>query len=404
MLSREHMQLYEQGKVGYNTNKTNSPLGENYLSVIEEAMRNTIKKEITEIGPYKVIQLFFPVTDFHAIVVIDNIALGPAIGGVRVAADVTLEEVKRLARTMTMKNSIAGLPHGGGKAAILIPPSDPRKEHCFRVFALAIKELHEYIPGPDMGSNEACMAWIHDEIGRASGLPEELGGLPLNKLGATGFGVAECAEVACRHISMPLAGAKVAIEGFGSVGKMAARFLSERGAVIVAVSDTKGTISDPYGLDVKKLIEIKSTTGSVINYKPGTVKKVADLFAEHCDILIPAARPDVINKDNVDDIKAKLLLEGANIPVTEEAEEILHRRGVLSVPDFIANAGGVIMAAMEYARKTEREAFEAIAERIRKNTRLMLEKSSSEGILPRQAAEILARERVLAAMQYERIA
>jgi glutamate dehydrogenase/leucine dehydrogenase len=361
------------------------------------------KIPITEIGPSKVIQLFFPVSNFHAIIVVDNTALGPSIGGVRVSPDVTVEEVKRLARTMTMKNSVAGLPHGGGKAGIIADPRDPKKEHHFRIFSQAIKDLHEYIPGPDMGSNEECMAWIYDEIGRATALPEEIGGLPLDKLGATGFGLAECAEIACPYANMELKGAKVAIQGFGSVGKAAARFLSEKGATVVAASDTKGSICNPDGLDVKELLDVKGEKGSVIHCKKGTVKKCEELFLTPCDVLIPAATPDVISKENVEGVKAKLILQGANIPATLEAEEILHKKGILSVPDFIANAGGVIMAAMEYAKKSEKEAFDAISERIKKNTKLILEKTFKENILPRQAAEAIAKERILKAMAYKRI-
>ncbi|MCL4492125.1 MAG: Glu/Leu/Phe/Val dehydrogenase [Nitrospirae bacterium] len=362
-----------------------------------------IKNEVSEIGPYKIVQIFFPVSGFRAVVVVDNIALGPSIGGVRVSQSVTLEEIKRLAGTMTLKNAIAGLPHGGGKAGIMVDPKDPQKEHCFRIFAQAIKDLNEYIPGPDMGSNEECMAWVYDEIGRAVGLPAEEGGLPLDRLGATGFGVAECAEVACHYAAMQLKGAKVAIQGFGSVGKKAAHFLAGKGALIVAVSDTRGCISDLYGIDVKKLTEVKDSTGSVINYRPGTVKKTEELFSEQCDILVPAANPDVIHKGNAGDIRAKLIIQGANIPATREAEELLHRKGILSIPDFIANAGGVIMAAMEHAGKTGEEAFDTISERIKKNTALILEKTFEENILPRQAAEAIARERVLTAMSYKRV-
>lgn len=358
---------------------------------------------IQDIGPLKVIQLFFPVSDFRAIVVVDNTALGPSIGGVRVSPDVTLEEVKRLARTMTMKCSVAGLPHGGGKAGIIAAPGDPKKEHYFRVFAQAIKDIHDYIPGPDMGSNEECMAWIHDEIGRVGGIPEELGGLPLDKLGATGFGLADCAEVACPYANIDLKGARVAIQGFGSVGKAAAKFLRGKGAVIVAVSDTKGTVCNPDGLDIEELMITKEDTGSVIHYKKGTVKKCEELFLTPCDILIPAANPDVINIDNVAGVKAKLILQGANIPATKGAEDVLHKKGILSIPDFIANAGGVIMAAMEYAKKSEKEAFNAISERIRKNTKLIMEKTFKEKILPRQAAESIAKERILKAMAYKRV-
>jgi len=359
-------------------------------------------RKITEIGPQKVIQIFFPVSGLKAIVVVDNTALGPSIGGVRVSRDVTIEEVKRLARVMTMKNSIAGLPHGGGKAGIIADPKDPNKEHYFRIFAQAIRELVEYIPGPDMGSDEQCMAWIYDEIRRATGLPEEIGGLPLDKLGATGYGLAECAEVACSYAGIELKGARVVIQGFGSVGKAAARNLSGRGAIIIAISDTKGCIYNPDGLDVKELIDIKEATGSVTNYKGGIVKGGEEIFTIPCDILIPAATPDVIHKGNVDRIATRLVLQGANIPVTEEAEDILYKRGILYVPDFIANAGGVIMAAMEYARRSEMDAFNVISERIKKNTNLILEKSINEKISPRDAAVSLARERVLKAMSYKK--
>lgn len=352
-----------------------------------------------ELGPSKVIHLYSKKAPLRAIVVVDNIALGPAIGGVRVSPLVSTEEVLRLARTMTLKNSVAGIPHGGGKAGILADPKNPEKERYFRVFAKLIKELQEYIPGPDMGSDEEAMAWIYDEIGRACGLPEEIGGLPLDKLGATGFGLSECADVACTYAGVALKGSRVAVQGFGSVGKAAASFLSEKGAIVVAASDTKGTIYCPDGIDVDKLIEIKQSTGTVTNYREDIRTGTEDLFSLECDILIPAAIPDVINEENAYTIKAKLILQGANIPATRAAEEILMNRGILSVPDFIANAGGVIMAAMEYAKKTEKEAFEAISSRIKKNTMLILDKAMHEKILPRAAAVELAKEKVLKAMR-----
>jgi glutamate dehydrogenase (NAD(P)+) len=343
-----------------------------------------------DLGPSKVIHLYSKKTPIKAIVVIDNIALGPAIGGVRVSPSVNLEEVIRLARTMTLKNAIAGLSHGGGKAGIIADSKGPDKEHYFRVFARMIKELEEYIPGPDMGSDEEAMAWIYDEIGRACGLPEEIGGLPLDKLGATGFGLSECAEVACPYAGINLKG----------VGKATARFLSEKGAILVAASDTQGTIYSKEGLDVNKLIETKKSKGAVKYCKEGTCMSIDELFSIDCDILIPAATPDVIHEDNAYTIKAKLILQGANIPATMAAEEILMKRGILSVPDFIANAGGVIMAAMEYEKKTEREAFEAISLKVKKNTKLILEDAAREKILPRAAAGKLANEKVLEAMRY----
>ena len=356
-----------------------------------------------ELGPLKIEEHYFPSLGLRAYVVVDNTALGPSIGGVRVSTNVNLEEVARLARTMTLKNSIAGLPHGGGKAGIVADPRDPKLETYFRAFARRIKNLEEYIPGPDMGSNEECMAWIYDEIGRAVGLPEELGGLPLDKLGATGYGLSECAEIAVSYKGLSLKDARVAIQGFGSVGKAVARFLSEKGAVIIAVSDTKGTIYAPEGLDVKELMDIKESTGSVVNYARGKRLLPEEILSIECDILIPAANPDVITMKNVDSVKAKIILEGANIPVTVDAEEVLYKKGILVVPDFIANAGGVIMAVMEYNGRTQEEAFNAIRDKIRKNTELILERSAKEKVSPRRAAVALAKERVLRAMSYRRI-
>lgn len=353
-----------------------------------------------EIGPAKVIQLYSPKIPLKAVVVVDNTALGPAIGGVRVSPAVSVAEVLRLARTMTLKNAVAGLPHGGAKAGIIADPKCPDKERVFRVFARMIRDLHEYIPGPDMGCDETAMAWVHDETGRAVGLPAEIGGLPLDKLGATGFGLAECAEVAAPFAGIELNGSRVAIHGFGSVGKAAARFLTEKGATLVAAADTGGTLYEPAGIELDALLRTKEEKGSVAKHPKGRHILPEELFSLECDILIPAATPDVIHEGNAAAIRARLILQAANIPATKSAEEILAQRGVLSVPDFIANAGGVIMAAMEHARKIEQEAFAAIAARIRENTRVILEKSLKEKLQPRVAAIGLARARVSAAMHY----
>lgn len=353
-----------------------------------------------DFGPSKIVHLYSPKEKVRAVVVIDSVALGPAIGGVRMSPTVTPLEVSRLARTMTLKNSIAGLPHGGAKAGLLADPADPGKERIFRVFARMMENLTEYIPGPDMGCDETAMAWVRDEIGRSVGLPEEIGGLPLDKLGATGFGVAECTEVAAAFAKVKLAGARVAIEGFGSVGKAAARFLAAKGAVLVAASDSQGAVHDPAGIDVEQLIKVKLETGSVVNYGKGNRLAPPELLGVPCEVLVPAAAPDVIHGDNAGTIKARIIVQGANIPATQQAESILQSRGIVVVPDFIANAGGVIMAAMEYAGRSQQEAFEAIGERIRKNTGLVLEKAASERGLPRAAADALARQRVMKAMAY----
>jgi glutamate dehydrogenase/leucine dehydrogenase len=369
--------------------------------IFENQRYNSYMKIVfDELGPAKIVQLYAPQIPFRAVVVVDNTARGPAIGGVRVSPEVDLQEVYRLARTMTFKSAVADLPHGGGKAGIIADPEDPNLERIFRTFARMIGELSEYIPAPDMGCHEEAMAWVQDEIGRVAGLPEELGGLPLDKLGATGYGLAECAAIACDQMGLKLSGARVAIQGFGSVGKAAAKFLASQGAVVVAASDSQGGVHSPAGMPVAQLLAAKKAHGTVTRYGEAEVIGKDDIFKIDCDILIPAATPDVINERNVGEIKARLILEGANIPATPQAERMLAERGVRVVPDFIANAGGLIMAAMEYAGKSEAEAFAAISEKIRANTQRILEKAKNESLLPREAAERIARERVKKAMRY----
>ncbi|MDP2766851.1 MAG: Glu/Leu/Phe/Val dehydrogenase, partial [Candidatus Methanoperedens sp.] len=309
-------------------------------------------------------------------------------------------EVRRLARAMTYKIVMAGLPHGGGKSGIIADPKTVNKEQVIRTFARGIKNIQEYIPGPDMGTDVASMAYIYDETARAVGLPRELGGIPLDEIGATGYGVAVCADIAKDYINLDLNGARLTIEGFGNVGKPAARFLSEKGVILVAASDSKGTIYNPKGLNVEELIQIKEFTDSVINYKGGEVLKTTDLLMVSTDIFIPAARPDVINEANSDVLDAKLIIEGANIPVTENAEKMLHDRGVLIVPDFVANAGGVITASVEYHGGTETSAFERIKSTISRNTKEILDKVYSEKKYPRETAIAIAKQRVMRAMKY----
>ena len=350
-------------------------------------------------GPARIIHIHRPAAGLKAIVVIDNTACGEAIGGVRMAPDVSVEECFRLARAMTWKNAAAGLPHGGGKSVIFGDPRTPAadKERIVRAFAHAIRDVADYVPGPDMGTDEQCMGWVKDETGRAVGLPTAVGGIPLDEIGATGYGLASCVDVARGFIGLALAGAHVAVQGFGAVGQHAARFLAQKGAVLVAANDSSGTLVDAAGLDVDALIALKRTGGSLRDHPRGETRAVDAIIDVPCDIWIPAARPDVIRADNVARLNTKLMPQGANIPCTAEAEDALHRRGVLVVPDFIANAGGVICAATELHGGTERGAFEHIDQRIRANTKAVLEESRRDGLLPRTAAIALARRRVAAA-------
>ena len=285
------------------------------------------------LGPSKIIHIYEPASGLKAVLAVDNVACGPAIGGIRMTPDVSTEEAFRLARAMTLKNAAAGLPHGGGKAVIVGDAKMPttEKEHLIRAFACAIKDISEYIPGPDMGTDERCMAWIKDEIGRAVGLPPEFGGIPLDEIGATGFGLSVCVEVARKFCDLDLRGARIVVQGFGSVGKHAARFLTAQGAVLVGVADSRGTLFNSKGLDVARLIELKSAGKSVTDYAEGDKLDTEAAIDLECEVWIPAARPDVIREENVARLKTKLIVPGANIPITPAAERILHDRHVLVI-------------------------------------------------------------------------
>lgn len=357
-----------------------------------------------DLGPGKIVHVYEPRLGLEAVLVVDNVARGPSIGGLRMAPDVSTEECVRLARAMTLKNAAAGLAHGGGKSVLRGDPRMPaeRKERLIRALAHALRNEHDYIFGPDMGTDETCMAWVKDEIGRAVGLPAALGGIPLDEVGATAWGIRHAAEVAAPHCRLDLRGARVVIQGFGAVGKHSARFLAECGAVLIAASDSRGAVRDPAGIDVARLIALKAGGGSVIDYDRGQRLDREAILDVDCDIWIPAARPDVVREDNVDRLKARLVLQGANIPFTEGAEQALHQRGVLVIPDFIANAGGVICAAMEYRGATRAAAFTMIEEQVRANTGAVLEEVDKKRVSPRRAALDLATAQVKQAMSYRR--
>ena len=354
-----------------------------------------------ELGPAKVIHVYEPSVGLKAVLVVDNVARGPAIGGLRIAPDVSTEECFRLARTMTLKNAAADLPHGGGKSVIYGDPKMPKKEKekLIRALASSLREIQEYMFAPDMGTDEECMAWVKDEIGRAVGLPYEFGGIPLDEIGATGWGLSHATEVALEYCDFDMEGARAAVQGFGAVGKHTARFLTEKGAMLVGVADSRGTIYNPMGLSVKALIELKKVGKSVADYPDGKKLDRDAVIDIECDIWIPAAQPNVIDENNVNRLKAKLVIEGANIPITDGAEKYLYEKGVLYVPDFIANAGGV---TMEYQGSCQSLAFQAIEEKLRRNTRLVLEDAATKGILPRKAAVDLAVQRLKKSMSYRR--
>ena len=353
-----------------------------------------------DLGPEKIVHIYEPKSKLRAIVVIDNISLGPAIGGCRMARDVSTQEVFRLARAMTLKNALAQLPHGGAKSAILAGSGTVEKEALVRSFAQAIKTLTDYIPGPDMGTDEESMAFVLDEIGRAVGLPKVLGGIPLDALGMTGYGLSVAGKVAANHISLPLEGARMIVQGFGNVGKAAAKYLGDMGVKLIAASDSKGGVHNPEGIDVPALVQAKESGTPVAQSGLGKPVTNEDLLKIESDIFIPAARPDVFTEANQDWLKTRLVLEGANIPITHEAAKRMHRRGITIVPDVIANSGGVICAATEYQRLNEANAFDRVEATVRGNTDELLKRVVKEAMAPHEVAQKMARERIDRAMSY----
>ncbi|AWR97016.1 glutamate dehydrogenase [Acidianus sulfidivorans JP7] len=349
-----------------------------------------------------------------------NSALGPYKGGVRYHPNVTQDEVIALSMIMTWKNSLLQLPYGGGKAGIRVNPSSLSKDELEMLSRNFIDAIYKYIgsdidiPAPDVNTNPQIMAWFLDEYNKISGKidpavftgkPIELGGLAVREY-STGLGVAHIAKLASEKFLDGIEGKRVIIQGFGNLGSYAAKFLQELGAKIVGVSDSKGGVIDYNGLDYDKLMEIKKSKNSVVEYPSGKKVSNDELLISDCDILIPGALENVINKFNAPKIKAKLIVEGANGPLTADADEILKERNIPVVPDILANSGGVVGSYVEWANNKmgeiieEEEAKKLILSRMEKAFNEMYSKYNKlEDQDLRTSAMVVAVERVVNAMK-----
>ncbi len=365
-----------------------------------------------EFGPELIYEVYDHRTGLKGVTVIDNTALGPGKGGIRMTPTVNVEEVFRLARTMTWKTALAELPFGGAKSGIIADVkniSREKKKQLIQSFARALKPIcpKMYIAAPDVNTAEEEMKWFVEANGSlkaATGKPSNLCvkpgekcGIP-HEYGSTGYGVSVAAVIAAKHAGLDINGASVAIEGFGNVGTFVAKHMEKAGAKIVAVSDSKGCVYNPNGMSSKVLIDVKEKTGTVTGYKDAEKLPNMKIFELPVDVLVPAALPDVITKENVSRVKAKLIVEGANIPMTADMEEILHGRGILVVPDFLANAGGVISSYAEYRGKNPSDMFAIVRRKIEKNTKMVLKRAEKDNVKPRNAAFMIAKERVKKAM------
>ncbi len=290
--------------------------------------------------------------------------LGPTKGGIRYHPDVTLDEIRALAMLMTWKCAVVGLPFGGAKGGVICNPkelSQEELEHLTRRYATEITMFigpESDIPAPDMGTTPQIMAWIMDtySMHRGYSIPAVVTGKPISiggsagRIEATGRGVMIVARETARHLGMPLQGARVAIQGFGNVGSIAAIALHSQGCRIIAVSDSRGGVYNEKGIEPQDLLRHKEQTGSISGYRGCDPISNADLLELSCEILVPSAMEGQITKENAPRIKARMIVEGANGPTTPEADEILRDRRIFVVPDILANAGGVTVSYFEWVQ------------------------------------------------------
>ncbi len=293
-----------------------------------------------------------------------NDALGPAKGGIRFHPETTMDEVIALSIWMTLKCGVVGIPYGGGKGGVRCNPKEMSQGEIERLSRGYIDGIWQVIgpekdiPAPDVYTNPQIMAWMMDEyskirgfnaFGVITGKPILLGGSEGRNM-ATAMGTLYTIREGAKAIGLSLKGATVSIQGYGNAGYFAAKLLHDDGAKIIAVSDSKGAIYTEEGLDPDKVLEHKNKTGSVVGY-PGT-KEIGsrDVLTIPCDILVPAALENQITTENVNEVKAKIIAEAANGPTTPEADEVIAKKGILMLPDILANAGGVTVSYFEWVQ------------------------------------------------------
>lgn len=362
------------------------------------------------LGPEYVLRVYNPELKMEGFLVIDNTARGPGKGGIRMTASVTVEEVARLARTMTFKTALADIPFGGAKAGIVWPGGDDEKKKTFvQSFARLIKPFTpvRYIAGPDVNTGEREMQWFVEATGNwrtatgkpanvcmeSFGKPGEKCGIP-HEFGSTGFGVAHATDIAAEMAGVALAGARVAIHGFGNVGTFVYTHLQEMGAVIVALADRSGAVYAPQGLDDREIRQVIGEKKLLRECVSCSMISAEEFWKTPVDILIPASVTDVINDSNKNRIRAKIIVEAGNIPMSEQIEEEFYKKGVLVVPDFVANAGGVISSYAEYRGYNPKRMFDLVARKVRGAADRVLRESIGQKKSPRLVALAIARERI----------
>jgi glutamate dehydrogenase (NAD(P)+) len=371
----------------------------------------SVWEETDQWGPEKVLQVYDPDTGMKGVLVIDNTSTGPGKGGIRFAEGTSPLDVFKLARTMIWKCAAAGLPFGGAKGGIIADPNSVDRVAWVKSFAKMIRPYcpGQYIAATDIGTTELDMAIFAHEIGdmrACTGKPSELGGIP-HELGTTGYGVTTALETALEVLSELKAihiqrdNIKVSIQGFGNVGSFTARFLDSAGIKVVAISDVSGLVCNKDGLNIPRLmIDMKGK--SILSDLDGyDILDKNQIFEFNSDIFIPAAMGNVIIDKTVTKLLnhgVKIVIEAANLPTSSTADEYLNKNGVWLIPDFLANAGGVIGSFVEYQGRTEKEAFELIRYKISKNIKNILTQAIMNEENPRILALEMSKQRVYRAM------
>ncbi len=355
---RQERSLFEMAVEQFNTADETKSLDENLRRVLSVCQR-----QYTVNFPVQMDDGSVRIFEGHRVQ--HNIGRGPAKGGLRYHPSVNLDEVKALAMWMTWKCAVVGIPFGGAKGGVTVDPKQlslREVENLPRRYPSEISVLigpHKDIPAPDVNTNAQTMAWIMDTYsmhagysipGVVTGKPQNLGGSE-GRVEATGRGVVYTAMAAAKRIGLDLNGARVVVQGFGNVGSIAARLIAETaGATVVAVSDVTGGYYNPRGLDIPAMIRYNRSNGSLTGYPEAQPMSNADLLVLPCEVLIPAALESQLTEDNAPDIKARLIVEGANGPTTPEADRVLVDRGITLVPDILANAGGVTVSYFEWVQ------------------------------------------------------
>jgi glutamate dehydrogenase (NAD(P)+) len=359
------------------------------------------------------------VAHFEGYRVQHNVSRGPGKGGVRYHQDVTLSEVMALSAWMSVKNAAVNVPYGGAKGGIRVDPRTLSRGELERVTRRYTSEIgiiigpNTDIPAPDVNTNEQIMAWMMDTYsmnqgqtatGVVTGKPITLGG-SLGRREATGRGVFVTASEAARRIGVDIEGARIAVQGFGNVGGIAARLFQEAGSKLVAVQDHTGSLYKSTGIDAVALLDHVARTGGVGGFPEADAVTNEEFWTVESDILIPAALENQITEKNASKIKTKIVVEGANGPTTTAADDILHDRGILVIPDVVANAGGVTVSYFEWVQDfssffwTEDEINQRLERVMREAFAAVWQVSSEQKVSVRTAAFIVACKRILEARE-----